>query len=219
MLIPSLVLFDCDGVLVDSERLCHETFINLLVEHGVFLSLEQALDLFMGISSQRADEILVSLLGRPIPPKFNDVFTTRTFAAFKRELKPVAGVTDLLAALRLNFCVASNGSYRKMRFTLAHTGLLPYFEGRLFSAEDVTNPKPAPDLFLYAAQTLGVAASKCLVIEDSATGVTAAKAAGMRVFGYAAMGQEKKLQQAGADMVFKNMDDLKKLLLANRHHT
>ena len=212
MSLPALVLFDCDGVLVDSERPSHAVLRDMIAEYGVDLTLEQTLDYFMGTSTAKGLEVLASLIGEPVPSDFDDRFNARSFAAFTSSLVPVPGVPQLLANLQVPYCVASNGPRKKMRFTLGHTGLLPHFEGRLFSADDVKYPKPAPDLFLHAATSLGVSVADCLVVEDSTSGVTAARAAGMRVFGFAAMGQGDKLRQAGAHVVFQDMTTLPSLL-------
>ena len=215
MSLPSLVLFDCDGVLVDSERLSHSVLREMIADYGVCLTLEQTLDYFMGTSTEKGLEMLASLIGRPAPADFDDKFNARSFEAFTRSLAPVPGVPQLLASLQLPYCVASNGSRKKMHFTLGLTGLLPFFKGRLFSAQDVKTAKPAPDLFLYAAASLCVSAADCLVVEDSVSGVMAARSAGMRVFGFAAMGQGEKLRQAGAHLVFGEMADLPSLLRAH----
>lgn len=202
---PSLILFDCDGVLVDSEKLSHMVLREMIAEYGVNLTLEQTLDHFMGTSAERELEVLAMLIGQQVPEDFEAQFVRRSFEAFDNSLLPVPGIQSLLAALKLPYCVASNGPYEKMRFTLGHTGLLPFFEGRLFSAQDVKRAKPAPDLFLHAAAAMGVAAKDCIVVEDSVTGVTAAISAGMKVLGFAAMGQGEKLRQAGAHLVFDDM--------------
>ncbi len=176
------------------------------------MTLEKTLDRFMGTSTETCLEVLASIIGRPPPSDFLAHFRDRTFAAFENSLAPVAGVVELVANLRVKFCVASNGPHEKIQFTLGRTGLLPHFAGRVFSAQDVKQPKPAPDLFLHAAATLGAHARDCVVVEDSPTGVTAARAAGMRVLGFAAMGQTAKLRQAGADIVFSDMRELPSLL-------
>ncbi len=205
---PAIVIFDCDGVLVDSERLSHTVLQQMIAEYGRHLTLQETLDHFMGTSTERCLSVLGELIGRPAPDDFLSLFRDRTFEAFGTSLEPVAGVPEVLAGLDLPFCVASNGPREKMRFTLGHTGLMGHFHGRLFSAEDVARPKPAPDLFLHAATAMNAAASHCIVVEDSATGVHAAKAAGMRVIGYAAMGQEAKLRAAGADYMLRDMAQL-----------
>lgn len=216
MFSASLLIFDCDGVLVDSERLSHSVLREMIFEYGVDLTLKETLDHFMGTSTEKCLEVLASLIGRSAPGDFLTQFRDRTFFAFRQSLTAVAGVDEVIAGLRVPFCVASNGPREKMRFTLGHTGLLPHFDGRLFSAQDVKQPKPAPDLFLHAAATLGAAANTCLVIEDSPTGVAAARAAGMRVLGFAGMGQADKLRRAGAHATFAHMSELPALLAAAR---
>ncbi len=210
---PQLVIFDCDGILVDSERLSHIVLQQMLAELGVELSLTATLDYFMGTSTQKCLHVLEELLGRAAPANFLKTFDTRTFEAFRTGLLPVNGIHDVITSLPSPYCVASNGSKEKVRFTLKHTGLLPHFEGRLFSAEDVENPKPAPDLFLHAARSMSIPADGCVVVEDSPTGVAAARAAGMKVFGYAAMTPSARLQEAGADVIFHSMTELPSLLL------
>jgi HAD superfamily hydrolase (TIGR01509 family) len=208
----TLLIFDCDGVLVDSERLAHDVLLQMLAEAGVSLTLQQAFDRFMGASHEKCLALLRDLLGRAAPDGFMTHYGERTFAAFRAGLSAVDGVATLLDTLTLPYCVASNGPREKMRFTLGHTGLLPRFEGRLFSAQDVERPKPAPDLFLHAARTLEFAPARCLVIEDSPTGVAAARAAGMTVYGYAAMTDPARLMAAGAHRTFGHMAELPALL-------
>lgn len=212
MLPPSLVIFDCDGVLVDSERLSHSVLKQMLAEFGTELTLQETLDHFMGTSTEKCLAVLEALIKQRPPPDFLATFRDRTYHEFRASLSPVLGADEVVAALKIPFCVASNGPREKMRFTLGHTGLLQYFEGRLFSAEDVARPKPAPDLFLHAAREMETDPANCIVVEDSPTGVAAAKSAGMRVFGYAAMGQKSKLRDAGADLVFHNMAELPRLM-------
>lgn len=210
-----LVIFDCDGVLVDSERLSHGVLQQMIAEYGVELSLEETLRHFMGTSTEKCLAVLCALIGRDAPADFLHQFQLRSFAAFQASLAPVPGVPELLRALRHPYCVASNGPREKMRFTLGHTRLLPWFDGRLFSAQDVARPKPAPDLFLHAAAHIGVDPARCVVVEDSPTGVAAARAAGMHVYGYAAMGQAAQLHAAGAHATFGQMAELPALL---QHH-
>jgi HAD superfamily hydrolase (TIGR01509 family) len=209
---PALLIFDCDGVLVDSERLAHEVLCEMLAEAGVSLTLQQAFERFMGSSTERCLAVLQELLGDAPAADFMTRYGERSFAAFRAGLGPVDGITPLLDTLTLPYCVASNGPREKMRFTLGHTGLLSRFEGRLFSAQDVQRPKPAPDLFLHAARTLGAAPAQCVVIEDSPTGVAAARAAGMTVYGFAAMTDPARLVAAGAHRIFGHMADLSALL-------
>jgi HAD superfamily hydrolase (TIGR01509 family) len=209
---PDLLIFDCDGVLVDSERLAHDVLLQMLAEAGITMTLQQAYDRFMGASTEKCVAILQDLLDAAPPADFMPRYADRCFAAFREGLSAVDGVPPLLDTLTLPYCVASNGPREKMRFTLGHTGLLPRFEGRLFSAQDVERPKPAPDLFLHAARTLGAEPQRCVVVEDSPTGVAAARAAGMTVYGYAAMTDAARLQAAGAHRTFQRMAELPSLL-------
>ena len=216
MAAPHLVIFDCDGVLVDSERISHQVLIDLLAERGRRIGFDEAVATFMGSSMQRTLELVESMVQVP-PEAFLPAFRTRSFEAFTSSLEPVAGVPQLLAALDTPFCVASNGPHEKMRLTLSRTGLIHHFVGRMFSADDVPNPKPAPDLFLLAASRMAVEPARCVVVEDSPTGVRAARAAGMAVIGFAAMTPAGRLLEAGAQQVFDRMQDLPALLGSGGH--
>jgi HAD superfamily hydrolase (TIGR01509 family) len=210
----TLVIFDCDGVLVDSERISHLVMCELLAEMDVQITYEDAILRFIGTSMPTCLARVGELLGHAPPPDFQSRFGQRTRAAFQASLSPVPGITDVLDCLSTPFCVASNGNRAKVDFTLGHTGLLPRFVGRIFTAEDVKNPKPAPDLFLHAAATLGADAGRTVVVEDTPTGVMAAKAAGMRAIGFSAMTPRARLQAAGADAVASTMAEVGVLLLA-----
>ena len=183
----ALLIFDCDGVLVDSERLSHGVMQQMLAELGVQLSFDATVERFIGTSLPVCLARVGELLGGTLPEDFRSRFAQRTRDAFEAGLQPVAGVEPLLEALRTPYCVASNGNRAKVEFTLGHTGLLPRFAGRIFTADDVLHPKPAPDLFLHAARCMGAAPRHTTVVEDTPTGIAAAKAAGMRAIGFAAM--------------------------------
>lgn len=212
---PALVIFDCDGVLVDSERISHLVLQAMLAEHGAPMSFDEAVATFMGASMPQALARVQALTGVP-PEDFLPRFRARSYAAFAATLSPVPGVPALLASLATPFCVASNGPHEKMRLTLTRTGLIGFFGGRMFSADDVPHPKPAPDLFLHAAARMAAAPSTCVVVEDSPTGVRAARAAGMAVVGYAAMTPAARLRDAGAVQVFDRMEALPALLGLDR---
>ena len=219
---PGLVIFDCDGVLVDSERISHQVLSAMLAEQGIVLTLAQTIERFIGASTARCAQQIDTLLGSGASNAFMRQFSRRTQAAFSAELHVVDGVPDLLATLSARavpYCVASNGNHAKMDFTLAHTGLLALFEGRRYSATDVARPKPAPDLFLHAAACHGAAPSACVVIEDTPTGISAARAAGMRALGYAAITPAQQLHVAGAHQVFSQMTELPALLWAGAEIT
>jgi HAD superfamily hydrolase (TIGR01509 family) len=163
----------------------------------------------MGRSWKNVEAWVAERRDEPLPEGFRRRYLDAMFAAFETELAPVPGVVDALDAIALPSCVASSGSHEKMRWTLAHTGLLERFEGRLFSAMDVEHGKPAPDLFLHAAATMGWEPAECAVVEDSAAGVEAARRAGMSALGYA--GRTPAAQLEGA-RVFTDMAELPALL-------
>lgn len=208
---PALVIFDCDGVLVDSERISHTVLQSLLAERGAMLTLEETIERFMGHSMIRTLELVEELTSAP-PDEFLPVFRAATYQAFALGLSPVAGVADLLARMRIPYCVASNGPREKMTLTLGKTGLLHCFADKMFSADDVEKPKPAPDLFLHAARRMGASPEECVVVEDSPTGIRAARAAGMSALGFAAVTPAERLVQAGAARTFTSMSSLPDLL-------
>ena len=206
------MIFDNDGVLVDSERLANGILAELLTEAGLPYTLDDAVREFMGGTLARVRTSAEPRLGRALPEDFEDSYHQRLFAAFAR-LQPVPGipqVLDSLARVGTPYCVASSGTHERIRTALTVTGLLDRFDGRVFSADDVEHGKPAPDLFLHAASSMGVEPDGCVVIEDSPLGVAAALAAGMTVLGYAAMTPPEKLADAHA--VFRDMRALPGLL-------
>jgi HAD superfamily hydrolase (TIGR01509 family) len=199
-------------VLVDSERITNRVFAAMLNEIGLGVTLEDMFDRFVGRSMDQCLEIISGLLGRDVPAGFVAEYRSRSSAALLSEVKPVPGIEAALEALELPYCVASNGTLEKMQTTLGITGLWPRFEGRLFSVDDVERGKPFPDLYLLAASRYGVAPSRCAVIEDTPTGVTAGVAAGMAVYGYCALTPRRRLEEAGVQCTFASMQDLPGLL-------
>lgn len=206
-----LIIFDCDGVLVDSEPIASRIFYTMLREIGVSISYEQTLREFEGRTDEDCLQIAARYRGKPLPDDFLERYYEQVAEAFRAELRPVPGVIETLKAISAPVCVASSGPLAKMQLTLGITGMLAWFEDRLFSAEDVKRGKPFPDVFLYAAQKLNVSPGDCVVIEDSVFGVQAGVAAGMQVFGYAQRSEARVLQKAGAK-VFEHMADLPLLL-------
>lgn len=200
-----LVIFDCDGVLVDSERITNTVFCAMLNELGLPVSLGDMFERFVGLSMPQCLELITGLLGRPPPDEFVPELRRRAEAALREQVVPVDGVREALRELRVPYCVASSGEHAKIRLTLGATGLLPSFENRIFSVVDVARPKPAPDVFLLVARTLGADPAACAVVEDTPTGVRAGVAAGMRVFGYCANTPRQRLQDAGAHHLFADM--------------
>jgi HAD superfamily hydrolase (TIGR01509 family) len=207
-----LVIFDCDGVLVDSELITNRIFVRMLNALGLALSLEDMFEQFVGRSMPQCLAIVTGLLGRPVPVDFEEEFQRRSASALKSELKAVADIESVLAALTVPFCVASSGTHDKMRTTLGATGLLPQFAGKMYSVTEVARSKPYPDVFLHAASRQGVAPAACAVIEDTPTGVRAGVAAGMTVFGYCALTSRASLTAAGAHHTFERMRELAELL-------
>jgi HAD superfamily hydrolase (TIGR01509 family) len=207
-----LVIFDCDGVLVDSERIAVRVEAELLAELGWPLSQAEIVERFMGRTTEYMDEAIEAQLGSRLPGDWRDQFQRRYREAFAAELVPVDGVLDALDQIAVPTCVASSGSHDKLRFTLGHTGLYERFEGRIFSGYEVANGKPAPDLFLHAAARMGAGPARCAVVEDSLYGVLAARAAGMRVFGYAGGLTPADRLEGEATVVFEDMRELPRLL-------
>jgi len=206
-----LVIFDCDGVLVDSEPTSNRIMNEMLNEIGLPMSFEETVREFVGRSMASCLQAIERRLGRSAPPDFAARFDRRVFTAFRDELAAVEGIVETLARIRHPYCVASSGSQAKMRTTLGLTALLPKFEGRMFSATEVAHGKPEPDLFLYAAETMSAAPSRCAVVEDTPRGVEAGIRAGMVVFGYAARTSRHELERAGA-RCFSVMTELPGLL-------
>ncbi|WP_069467527.1 HAD family hydrolase [Actinacidiphila rubida] len=179
-----LVIFDCDGVLVDSEKIAVKIDVLMLADLGWPMSEDEVVERFVGRSYADMARAIGEHLGRPLPDGWDAPYRRSYREAFERELTPVDGVVEALDALTLPSCVASSTSHEGLRHTLGLTGLYERFDGRIFSAAEVARGKPAPDLFLHAARSLGVEPRRCVVVEDSRYGVEAARAAGMRAFGY-----------------------------------
>ncbi|MGA5520836.1 HAD family hydrolase [Streptomyces pseudogriseolus] len=209
-----LMIFDNDGVLVDSEPLSNRHLAAYLTELGHPTTYEDSIRDYMGSAMHRVHDLIEERTGQRLPADFDDVFHARVFAAFERELKPVTGVADVLEKLAADgvpYCVASSGSHERIRVGHRAAGLNRFFDdGRIFSSQDVGRGKPAPDLFLYAAERMGTTPERCLVVEDSPLGVQAAVAAGMDVYGFTAMTPAEKL--SGATRLFGDMRELSSLL-------
>jgi len=212
MIQPDLIIFDCDGVLVDSEVLSCRCLSKILAGYGIDLGLDQALDLFLGRSVSAVVEHYQAL-GRSIPEQFSTELRAGVRAAFTSALRPIEGVYALLEGLRIPHCVASSSDIDRVSLSLSLTGLAPHFDNRLYTSQMVECGKPAPDLFLYAAERMQADPLRTLVIEDSISGVSAAKAAGMTVWGfvggshYQSRDGKAILRGAGADRVFGRMAD------------
>jgi HAD superfamily hydrolase (TIGR01509 family) len=207
-----LVIFDCDGVLVDSERIAVRVEAEYLAELGWPLTEAEIVERFMGRTAEYMDEAIEARLGSRLPGDWKDQFQRRYREAYAADLRPVDGIVKVLDQITVPTCVASSGSHDKLRLTLGHTGLYGRFEGRIFSGYEVANGKPAPDLFLHAASRMGVDPAGCAVVEDSRWGVEAARAAGMRAFGYAGGLTPPDFLEGHGTVVFEDMRDLPGLL-------
>jgi beta-phosphoglucomutase-like phosphatase (HAD superfamily) len=206
----ALVIFDCDGVLVDSEPLANRLMAELLTDEGLSTSPEEAWRDYRGRSMSDCGALAAERLGRALRSDFFERFDRRFKDECRSGLAPVAGVADALDTLALlgcRSCVASSGTIEKMRFTLGLTGLLDRFEGTLFSAARLARSKPFPDVFLHAARCMRARPADCVVVEDSLLGVQAAVCAGMPVLGLAAPGEAGMLSEAGAQ-TFEDMREL-----------
>lgn len=211
-----LVVFDCDGVLVDSEVIAVRVDQKVLADLGWDLELDEIVERFVGRSEAHFVAAVEQHLGIRLADGWDQEYGRWYQDAFERGLEAVDGVEEALDRLPLPNCVASSGSHEKMHRTLGRTGLLHRFQGRLFSATEVANGKPAPDLFLHAARRLSTAPERCAVVEDSAYGVQAARAAGMHVFAYAG-GVTPAARLAGpGTTVFSDMRQLPGLIAAGR---
>jgi HAD superfamily hydrolase (TIGR01509 family) len=207
-----LVIFDCDGVLVDSERLSVRVEAEYLAELGWPLTETEIVERFMGQTTEYMDEAIEAQLGSRLPVDWKDQLERRYREAFTAGLVPVDGVVEALDQIMAPTCVASSGSHEKLRFTLGHTGLYERFEGRIFSGYEVASNKPAPDLFLHAAARMGAEPARCAVVEDTLYGLMAARAAGMRAFVYAGGLSTPDRLEGEATVVFDDMRQLPRLL-------
>ncbi len=205
-----LVIFDCDGVLVDSDRISLRIQAERISALGLEMSYEDCVRDFLGLGMPATLRILAERLGQPVPEEWEVELDAAVREGFRRELTPVRGIVEALDEIELPTCVASSGSHEKMRLTLGLTGLWDRFAGRIFSADEVQRGKPAPDLFLHAASRMSIPPERCIVVEDSPFGIAAARAAGMRTLGFAAATSAARLD--GADAVFTAMGNLPGLI-------
>jgi HAD superfamily hydrolase (TIGR01509 family) len=215
--VSELVIFDCDGVLVDSEPIAVRIDVEMLAEVGVTMSEAEVIERYVGRSPEVILAETEARLGRRVPDGWFERGEARIREAFARDLHPVDGIADALGALDVPVCVASSSGHDSLRFKLELTGLYERFAGHIFSATEVANGKPAPDLFLHAARRMGVDPAGCVVVEDSRYGVQAARAAGMRVLGYAGGLTPASVLEGPGTVVFDDMRELPRLI-ADAHH-
>lgn len=215
---PGLVIFDCDGVLVDSEPIALRLLLATLASAGLALPPEQGEALFLGRSLNATRAAVARDFGLTVTDAALDAMRDELYAAYRRELQPIPGIVETLDALPSAFCVASSSLPERIELSLTVTGLWPRFEGKAFSSTMVSRGKPEPDLFLFAAERMGHAAADCLVVEDSPAGIMAAQAAGMRVAAFTGGGHalseryRAEVARLGPDAVIDRMPALLGLL-------
>jgi len=205
------IIFDSDGVLVDSETLSAKVFQEMAKELGFELDFETAVEQFAGISMKENLKFIQENIQEALPEGFEEEFRQKSYKVFKSELKAVSGVHELIEKLHVPFCVASSGPVEKISLNLELVKLLHYFENRIYSSYDIGKWKPDPGIFLHAAREMGFAPEECVVIEDSDSGIRAALAGGFMVYALASEKRRKHFEQVGA-VTFRNMKELEQLL-------
>ena len=205
------IIFDSDGVLVDSETLSAKVFQEMALELGFDLDFKTAVERFAGTSMKENLKFIGENIEGSLPADFEKEFRERTYEVFKTDLKAVNGIADLIEKLGIPFCVASSGPVEKIRLNLGLVNLLDHFENKIYSSYDIGSWKPDPGIFLHAAKRMGFEPEECAVIEDSASGIRAAIAGGFKVYALANEKKKKTFEQLGA-IAFENMKELEKLL-------
>lgn len=206
---PELVIFDCDGVLVDSEPISSRLLAEQLTELGLPISAKEFEHKFAGTALTKIIDYYENQTGKKVPDNFEVVYRQRSWIAFEKELQPIDGAPEVLNGLSIPICVASNGPRKKIDFNLRITQLDHFFGENIYSAYDIQRWKPLPDLYLYAAKNMKTQPADCIVIEDSTHGVLAAKAAGIRVYGYpGGSASADALKNAGAEII----EDMRQVL-------
>ncbi|NQU51789.1 MAG: HAD family hydrolase [Bacteroidetes bacterium] len=205
------VIFDCDGVLVDSETISTRIFMNMADSLGFKMDYDFAIEIFSGTSMKSNLNFIENNIDGTLPADFEKEFRKRSYEAFKTELQPINGIHDLLNKITVPFCVASSGPVEKIRLNLTTTNLIDKFENNIFSSYDIGSWKPEPGIYLHAAKTMGFEVNECVVIEDSEAGIKAAIAGGFDVFAIANDSKKNEFEKLGANVFFE-MEELGLLL-------
>lgn len=205
------IIFDCDGILVDSETIANQVLLSMSASFGLKMTIEESIKNFNGSRLQKIFEKIEELTDKKLPDSFETDFRKQTFEAFKTDLKPVKGVKEFIEKLTVPYCVASSGPVEKITLNLTITGLLEKFENRIFSSYDINSWKPDPEIFLHACKQMGFEKEECIVIEDSVAGVIAAVTGGFKVFALANENNAQDLLDEGAT-VFYNYEELETIL-------
>jgi len=201
------IIFDCDGVLIDSESIAIGVLVDMANYLGANMDFKESIIGLKGKALNFCMALISKKIGKPLPVNFESDYRINTFEAFREKIQPIKGIKDVVEHIKIPFCVASSGPENKIRLNLEITGLLPFFEGNIFSCYAIQKWKPEPDIFLWAAETMGFKPNECLVVEDSISGVRAAKAGGFDVFGYTEHDYNNELAM-NATKTFNKMSDL-----------
>jgi len=205
------IIFDCDGVLVDTEKIGNEILLSMAAEHGFEMKIEDAYSNFNGRNLKECFLHVENCIGKKLPDNFESEYRERSFEAFKTRVKPMEGVVDFIEKLKIPYCVASSGPVEKIRLNLETAGLLDKFENKIFSAYQINSWKPDPGIFLFAAKEMGFEVKDCIVVEDSKAGVMAGIRGGFKVYGFVNDNNFDDLKNEGA-IVFSSYDELEELL-------
>jgi HAD superfamily hydrolase (TIGR01509 family) len=206
------IIFDCDGVLVDSEEISNKVLLSMAKEFGLRMTIEEAIMSFSGKSLKDCFQQIENRVNQKLPPDFEKIYRKQSYEAFRTELKPVKGVKQFIDSLSIAYCVASSGPVEKIKSNLMITGLASKFGENIFSSYQINNWKPNPEIFLFASREMGVLPSECIVIEDSQAGVIAAIKGGFTVYGFANENNSKVLQEEGA-IIFYSFEELSKIFI------
>ncbi|OXA76446.1 haloacid dehalogenase superfamily, subfamily IA, variant 3 with third motif having DD or ED [Flavobacterium aquidurense] len=205
------IIFDCDGVLVDTEKIGNEILLSMAAEHGFEMKIEDAYSNFNGRNLKECFLHVENSIGKKLPDNFESEYRERSFEAFETQVKPMEGVVAFIEKLKISYCVASSGPVEKIRLNLEVAGLLDKFEGKIFSAYQIDSWKPDPGIFLFAAKQMGFDVKDCIVVEDSKAGVKAGISGGFKVYGFANGFNNEDLEKEGATL-FNSYEELKELL-------
>ena len=208
------VIFDCDGVLVDSETIGNKVLISMAKEFGFEMTTEDAYKNFNGRRLKDCFQQIEKITTQKLPDSFESEYRRKSFETFKKELQPMKGVESFIENLNIPFCVASSGPIEKIILTLTTTGLIDKFENKIFSSYQINSWKPEPEIFLFAAKEMGFPINECIVIEDSKAGVISAKKGGFEVYGFANDHNEKELRDEGA-ILFYSFKELESMINKN----
>jgi HAD superfamily hydrolase (TIGR01509 family) len=210
------IIFDCDGVLVDSEEIGNKVLLSMTKEFGLGMTMKEAIMNFSGRSLKDCFQQIENRINQKLPTDFEKEYRKQSSEAFKTELKPVKGVKQFIDSLSISYCVASSGPVEKIKSNLTITGLADNFGQNIFSSYQINSWKPDPEIFLFASKEMGYSPNECIVIEDSKSGVISAIKGGFKVYGFANANNSQVLQDEGA-IVFYSFDELHKLLYTEKN--